>query len=262
LITNVPTDVAEDLAKNPNFKVEASATMRCSYLVMDAAGRSGDTPFKNTKVRQAVAHAIDRDGIVKNLVRGTSKVLHSPCYPEQFGRTSEVTKYDYNPQKAKKLLAEAGYPNGFKTKFYSYYERPICEAMINNLKDVGITTEFQFIQFAALRSAWRKGETPIHFTTWGSSSIYDVSAFTPIFFNSDNDDMVHDSEVTKWFKAGDSSVDPQVRLENYNKAFKKIADQAYWLPMYTVNTNYLYSKDLDFKPTPDELPQFYNTRWK
>jgi peptide/nickel transport system substrate-binding protein len=262
LITNVPTDVAEDLAKNPNFKVEASATMRCSYLVMDAAGRSGDTPFKKTKVRQAVAHAIDREGIVKNLVRGTSQILHSACYPAQFGCTGEVTKYDYNPQKAKNLLAEAGYPKGFKTKFYSYYERPICEAMINNLKDVGITTEFQFIEFAALRSAWRKGETPILFTTWGSSSIYDVSAFTPIFFNSDNDDMTHDPEVTKWFRAGDSSVDPQARLGNYTKAYKKIADQAYWLPMYTVNTNYLYSKDLDFKPTPDELPQFYNTRWK
>jgi peptide/nickel transport system substrate-binding protein len=74
--------------------------------------------------------------------------------------------------------------------------------------------------------------------------------------------MTHDPEVTKWFRAGDSSVDPQARLGNYTKAYKKIADQAYWLPMYTVNTNYLYSKDLDFKPTPDELPQFYNTRWK
>jgi peptide/nickel transport system substrate-binding protein len=262
LLQTVPTDVAEDLAKNPNFKVEASATMRCSYMVMDAAGRSGDTPFKKAKVRQAVAHAIDREGIVKNLIRGTAQVLHSACYPAQFGCTGEVAKYDYSPAKAKKLLAEAGYPQGFKTKFYSYYDRPTCEAVINNLKDVGITTEFQFIEFAALRSAWRKGETPILFTTWGSSSIYDVSAFTPIFFKSDKDDMTHDPEVTSWFKAGDNSVDPQVRLANYGKAYKKIADQAYWLPMYTVNMNYVYSRDLDFKPTPDELPQFYNTRWK
>jgi peptide/nickel transport system substrate-binding protein len=229
---------------------------------MDAAGRSGDTPFKKTKVRQAVAHAIDREGIVKNLVRGTSEVLHSACYPAQFGCTGDVTKYDYNPQKAKKLLAEAGYPGGFNTKFYSYYERPICEAMISNLKAVGITTEFQFIEFAALRSAWRKGETPLIFTTWGSSSIFDVSAFTPIFFKMDKDDMTHDPEVAGWFKAGDNTVDSKVRLANYAKAYKKIADQAYWLPMYTVNMNYVYTRDLEFKPTPDELPQFYNTRWK
>ncbi len=262
LLQTVPTDIAEDLAKNPNVRFEAAATMRCSYLVMDSAGRSGDTPFKKLKVRQAIAHAIDREGIVKNLVRGTSKVLHSACYPAQFGCTSEVTKYDYNPAKAKKLLAEAGYPNGFKTKFYSYYERPVCEAIINNLNAVGITTEFQFVEFAALRSAWRKGDTPLVFTTWGSSSIYDVSAFTPIFFKSDKDDLNHDAEVTGWFKTGDNSIDPQVRLANYGKAYKKIADQAYWLPMYTVNMNYVYNKDLDFTPTPDELPQFYITRWK
>ncbi len=262
LLQTVPTDIAEDLAKNPNVRFEASATMRCSYLVLDSAGRSGETPFKKLKVRQALAHAIDREGIVKNLVRGTSKVLHSACYPSQFGCPSEVTKYDYNPAKAKKLLAEAGYPNGFKTKFYSYYERPVCEAIINNLNAVGITTEFQFVEFAALRSAWRKGDTPLVFTTWGSSSIYDVSAFTPIFFKSDKDDLSQDPEVTGWFKAGDNSIDPQVRLANYGKAYKKIADQAYWLPMYTVNMNYVYHKDLDFTPTPDELPQFYITRWK
>ena len=261
-ILSVPTDLAEDLAKNPNFKVDNADTLRCSYLVMDAAGRSGDTPFKKLKVRQALAHAIDREGIVQNLVKGTARVLHSPCHPAQFGCSQDVVRYEYSPEKAKKLLAEAGYPAGFKTKFYSYYDRPICEAIINNLKALNITTEFVHVEFAALRTAWRNGETPLVFTTWGSSSIYDVSAFTPIFFKMDKDDLTHDSQVAGWFKTGDFSVDPKVRQENYGKAYKKIADQAFWLPMYTVTMNYVYTKDLDFRATPDELPQLYNSRWK
>ncbi len=80
--------------------------------------------------------------------------------------------------------------------------------------------------------------------------------------NVDKDDMTHDQEIAGWFKTGDNSLDPQVRLANYAKSYEKIADQVYWLPMYTINMNYVYNKDLEFKPTPDELPQFYNTRWK
>ena len=262
LLLNVPADMAEDLGKNPIFKLDKAGTMRCWYLIMEAAGRGGDTPFKNLKVRQAVSHAVDREGIVKNLVRGPSQVLHSPCYPDQFGCASDVTKYDYNPEKARRLLAEAGYPSGFKTKLYSDQERAICEAIINNLKAVGITAEFQYVEFAAMRSGWRKGETPIALTTWGSSSIADVSAFTPVFFKMNHDDVSHDPEITNWFTMGDTAMDPQVRLANYAKAYRRIAEQAYWLPMFTGVMNYVYVKDLDFKPTTDELPQFYNTRWK
>ena len=217
MLLNVPADLAEDLGRNPNFKLDKAATMRCWYLTMDAAGRAMETPFKKLKVRQAVAHAINREEIVENLVRGPSEVLHSPCYPAQFGCTSDVTRYDYNPEKAKKLLAEAGYPNGFKTKLFSNQERAICEAIINYLKAVGITAEFQFVEFAALRSGWRKGETPLALTTWGSSSIFDVSAFTPVFFKMDKDDVSHDPEVAGWFKAGDTVMDPQARLVNYTK---------------------------------------------
>jgi peptide/nickel transport system substrate-binding protein len=261
-LSNLPADLAEDLSSNPKLRVELTGTMRCSHLVMDAAGRSGDTPFKKVKVRQALAHAVDREGIVKNLIKGPSQVLHSPCYPAQFGCSNDVTRYEYNPAKAKKLLADAGYPNGFTTKFYAEYDRPVAEAVISNLNAVGIKTEFLFVEFAALRTAWRKGETPLYFTSWGSSSLYDVSAFTPIFFKANNDSMVQDQEITDWFAAGDASVDPKVRLANYGRAYKKIADQAYWLPMYTGTMNYVYTKDLEFKPTPDELPQLYNARWK
>jgi peptide/nickel transport system substrate-binding protein len=101
-LSNLPADLAEDLSSNPKLRVELTGTMRCSHLVMDAAGRSGDTPFKKVKVRQALAHAVDREGIVKNLIKGPSQVLHSPCYPAQFGCSNDVTRYEYNPAKARK----------------------------------------------------------------------------------------------------------------------------------------------------------------
>src|SRR3546814_19096453 len=94
---------------------------------MDAAGRGGDHPFTKLKVRRAVAHAIDREAIAKNLVGGVSKVVHAPCYPSQVGCTQDVPKYEYDPEKAKALLAEAGYHDGFETHLYAYRDRQRSE---------------------------------------------------------------------------------------------------------------------------------------
>merc|ERR1712167_299855 len=100
---------------------------------MDRSGRTGkdkSNPFYDKKVRQAVAHAIDRNSMAKNLVGGASSEIHSNCYPSQFGCTQDVTKYEYNPSKSKKLLAEAGYPNGFTTDIFAYRQREYTEAVM------------------------------------------------------------------------------------------------------------------------------------
>ena len=66
----------------------------------------------------------------------------------------------------------------------------------------------------------------------------------------------------EWLKVGDSAQDRTVRLENYTKAVKKIADQAYWLPMYDFNINYGLSQSLNFKPHPDEFARWWLASWK
>ena len=76
--------------------------MRIGYLNFDASGRHSKNPMNDVRVRRAIAHAIDREGIVKALVKGESIVVHSLCFPSQFGCTQDVPKYDYNPEKAKK----------------------------------------------------------------------------------------------------------------------------------------------------------------
>ena len=73
--------------------------------------------MNDVRVRKAIAHAIDREGIVKALVKGESIVVNSLCFPSQFGCTQDVPTYDYNPEKAKSLLAEAGYADGFEIPF-------------------------------------------------------------------------------------------------------------------------------------------------
>lgn len=261
-IWGVPSDQAEKLAATERFNVVNESTMRVGYLELDAAGRSGaDNPTTKLAVRQAINHAIDRQAIVDNLLKGKSKIVNAACFSSQFGCEQDVAAYDYDPAKAKALLAEAGYPDGFAIDFYAYRDREYAEAMLAYLAEVGITANLKYLQYSALRDLRRKGETSMSFQSWGSYSVNDVSAITSEFFKHGTEDFARDDEVKAWLDTADTSIDPAVRKENYSKALKKIADQAYWVPLFSYNSNYVFSKELEYMPTSDEVVRFFHARW-
>ena len=265
LIWQVPADQAEKLAAmGDQFVVTNESTMRVGYLSMDAAGRSSmdPNPFQDIKVRQAVNYAIDRNALVDNLLKGKSKVVWTPCFPSQFGCDQNVTEYPYDPVKAKELLAEAGYPDGFETEFYAYRDRDYAEAISSYLNAVGIKTDFKMLQYSALRELNMKGEVPLSFQTWGSYSINDASAMVSQFFKHGSLDTTRDDQVLEWLDVADQSNDPAKRIEYYSKALTRIADEAYWAPMFSYNTNYVMNTDVEYTPTADEVLRFTTMSWK
>lgn len=262
LIWQVPADQAGKLATMDQFTVANESTMRIGYLTLDAAGRTGeDNPFTDVRVRRAVAHAINREALVAALLKGKSKVISTACFPSQFGCFQDVPSYDYDPEKAKALLAEAGYPDGFETDYYAYRDREYAEAISSFLNAVGIKTNFHMLQYSALRELRMKGGTPVSFQTWGSYSINDASAITSQFFKFGSLDDSRDEEVRDWLDVADSATDPEKRKEYYAKALTKIADQAYWVPMFSYNTNYVFTNEVSYTPTPDEVLRFVDISW-
>lgn len=264
-IWRVQTDAMGNLAKIPDLKTLSGETMRVAFISFDATGKNPAAPTNKQKVREAVNHAINRESIRVNLVGTASRLIATPCFPEQFGCTDQgVKKYAYDPALAKKLLAEAGYPNGFTVDLYTYatYDRPYVEAMIGDLRAVGITANLRGMQYAAWREEVRALHAPIYFGTWGSFSISDMSAITGYYFRFGPDDTSHDAQVRDWLEVGDTNIDPAVRKTNYTKALQRIAEKAYWAPMFTYPLNYAMTKDLEFTPDVDEVPRFVNARWK
>ena len=263
LIWQVPADQANKLAQMGQFTVANESTMRVGYLQMDAAGRSGeDNPFTNKLVRQAVNHAINRQELVDALLQGSSKVVYTPCFPSQFGCVQDVTEYDYDPEKAKALLDEAGYPDGFSIDFYAYRDRQYAEAITSYLNAVGITTNFNMLQYSALREKNMNGEVALSFQTWGSYSINDASAMVSQFFKHGALDSTRDDEVLEWLNVADSSTAPETRVEYYTKALQKITGEAFWAPMFTYNTNYVFKDEVAYTPTSDEVLRFVDMSWK
>ncbi len=262
-IWDASPDNAAKLGKLPNIAVKAAPTTRMSFLSLDAVGRSGKNPMQDVRVRRAVYHAIDRASITRDLVGEGAAVLDSMCAPAQFGCTTDVAVYPYDPAKAKQLLAEAGYPDGFSMPLYAYRDRPYSEAVVGFLRKIGITAELRFMQWTALRPiVQQEGKAQMAQLTWGSQGILDASASVGNYFEGSADDYARDAEIIEWLKAADSTTDVATRKELYAKALRKIADQAYFVPIFLYGRNYAFNKALDYPVTPDELAHFYLAKWK
>ncbi|BBK34733.1 peptide/nickel transport system substrate-binding protein [Stella humosa] len=264
LLWYVDADQLPNIQRQRNLKTVSAETMRIGFLSLDAAGRTGaDNPLTKQKVRQAIIHSIDRKSFVDNLVQGEARVIHAPCFPTQLGcDDSGVPKYAYDPKKAKALLAEAGYPNGFKTQLMAFRSRTWTEALQQDLKAVGIDAEVQMLPVATLIQRFQKGETPIYQGDWGSFSINDASAIISSFFKGTEDDYARDEQVKAWLDTADNSNDVAVRKENYKKAVNRIMEQAYWVPLHTFVTNYAHTAEVDFRAYKDEIPRYWVYSWK
>jgi peptide/nickel transport system substrate-binding protein len=262
LIMNVPKDQAEKMQAVPNLQVVSGNTMRIVFLQMNTLD-GGPAPLKDVRVRRAISHAIDREAIVKNIVGGGAEVLYTICTPSQVGCTHEgAPVYKYDPALAKKLLAEAGYPNGFDVDIHAYREREQTEAIINYLQAVGIKAKLNFMQYAALRDQERAHKTGLVHWTWGSNLVNDVSASTPVYYGGGADDMSKNPQVKELLDKGDHTVNEKARKDYYKKALDIIADQAYAVPLWSLPVYYVANKELNFRAYSDELPRFWEMSWK
>jgi ABC-type transport system substrate-binding protein len=139
-----------------------SSTGGLSAQPLCIAGDSGhpNSPFADVRVRQAIEHAIDKQTLVDSLTYGYGKVCNQYASPRSWGVNPDVRGYPYDPDKARRLLAEAGYPNGFKTTLYTpgwgFYVYP-PPAIQEYLKKVGITVEIEVVGQGRHQTLQRSG---------------------------------------------------------------------------------------------------------
>jgi len=263
MIMSVPPDQARQLRALPNLQVVPGETMRYVFLHLNTSETTPAPQLRDIRVRRAITHAIDREAMVKSIVGEGARVLHTACFPSQFGCSdADAPRYGYDPAKARQLLTEAGFPNGFDIDLYAYRERNQTESMIEYLRAVGIKANLRFVQYAAMREAVRAGKAPFAHQTWGSFSVNDVSASTSVFHKFTPDDVNRDPEIRDLLERGDVSIDLDARKQLYAKALALIAERAYVVPLYSLPTYYVAAKDLTFAAYPDEVPRFWEMKWK
>jgi len=261
---SVPTDMAENLAKTGRATWLKGPSLRVGFIVLDAAGVTDKNgPLTKKAVRQALNYAINRQAIVDNLVKGDSKVIYAACHPIQFGCAQDVRHYDYDPKKARKMLADAGYPNGFPLALWAYREKEVAEAIAADLTAAGVKVNLRYVKLNALNKARRNGEIPAYFGTWASGGLADTAGIANVHWREGSDrNLSGDPEVTKLMIGAEKVNDQEKRAELYEKGLKRIAEEAYWVPLYSFTLNYLVANDLNFPTPADGLPRLYKASWK
>lgn len=259
----IPNDMADQLRANPQLAVTNAETFRVGFITMNIANNApADSPLRDQRVRQALNYAIDRAGIAKALYGDSANVINSACAPVQFGCRNDLPGYQYDPDKARKLLAEAGHANGFSIDVYAYRSRPVADAILGNLRAVGINGNLNWQQYPAVVKARRDGTASLVIDDFGSSGVADAGYILSYFFDGTSDDLVRDKDVSALIEKGNTTNDQDVRAKSYGDAEQIISAQAYWVPLFTMPINYVAKTNLEVPIPRDENVEFWRASWK
>jgi peptide/nickel transport system substrate-binding protein len=156
LIQDVPPEQIAAINANPQFRVETRASKRVVYVGMTLLDW-GPKELKDRRVRQALNHAVDVPSILRNVLGGLGRRTETVFRPDYFGYDPSITAYDYNPTRAKQLLAEAGYRDGFETGLLTsegiiIKGVEIAEAVAGQLRQVGVRATVKPVSLATIRS--------------------------------------------------------------------------------------------------------------
>ena len=185
LIVRIPSEDIPRLEKDAGIQLDSTETLRVLYLGINCFKK----PFTDVRVRQALNHAVDKEAIVKNLYQGRALVSQGMVAPLTTGYFP-VKGYSYDPEKAKKLLAEAGFPKGFKAKLWSPQGRypkdfEMAQAIQQQLKKVNIDCTLDTMEWAAYLAATRKApdqnESELFLLGWAPSSAEARWILYPLF---------------------------------------------------------------------------------
>ena len=197
-LATMPWAESQSLAQSPNHYVYAHEHFSYVYMMIDAAGRSGIKALQDPRVRRALMMAVNPAEIVQ-VVAGNTKVVMPEhlCWKTQFGCSYSKLPPEYDPEGAKKLLAEAGYPNGFDIDVYSVdgVYKDTNQVIAGQLRKIGVRATTKALSRVAFRQESDKGKMGIVATVWSAGSIADVTRTLDYFLFTDLKDYVPGSDL-------------------------------------------------------------------
>jgi peptide/nickel transport system substrate-binding protein len=165
IVTRLSSEEAQTLKGTKGVAVIQYPVDRVYYITFNNLTTGKGLPTENPLVRQAMNYAVDMDAIVDSLFNGFGRPSTGFVTPGNLGFDTSIKPFGYNPDKARALLGQAGYPNGFKMDFacpagaYTNFEQ-VCEAIQGFLSEVGITANLQIMESGKYWDLEAKKELP------------------------------------------------------------------------------------------------------
>jgi peptide/nickel transport system substrate-binding protein len=242
IITNVPGTEVTRLHGDARLNIRLDPSTRVAHIGMSLL----KSPFNNVKVRQALNHAIHRTAIVRGVLRDIGIPVTTVLSPATWGY-SDPGLYPYDTNRAKQLLAEAGYPNGFQAVLWTpdgryFMDRQTAVAVQGQLALVGAQADVRVIDWATYLQVLRRpqdtSETQMYLLGWESGTA-DPAILVNTVFNSAsvpptawNTMFYKNPKVDELIQAGAQETDSVKRARIYAELQKTIMVDAPWIPLF------------------------------
>ncbi|HSJ37938.1 MAG TPA: ABC transporter substrate-binding protein [Planococcus sp. (in: firmicutes)] len=233
-----PSDAAT-IEGDDNLQLFERPSMNVGYLGLTATRE----PFDDPLVRQAMNHAIDRQALVDAFFEGRGEVAKNPMPPVISGYNDDIEGYEYDPERAKELLEEAGLGDGFEMELWAMpVPRPympdgqkVAEAIQSDLAEVGITATIVSYEWATYLEKAANGEADAFLLGWTGDN-GDADNFLYVLLDQDNIGSnnytyYENQELHDILIAAQTEVDEDARNELYMQAQEIIHEDAPWVPL-------------------------------
>ncbi len=256
------TDDADQLHSDPALNVLWAPTERVTMVELNAL----DGATKDPRVREAIAHAIDRDTIVEALLKGYAKPVNEPLTPASFGYDASTPAYGFDPDKARALLKQAGVAPGTVVSFLTSpgFDQRIVQAVQQMLGDVGLDAKLSTVDLATylrLRQGRPDEAGDVSYFRWSCGCQDADGTLFPLFDSSSQWAKYRNPAVDTALRAARSTLDAAARAADYRSALAAIHDDVAVVPLFQDATMFVARKPVRFQPTASESFFLFDMGW-
>jgi len=272
IVNNVPANDVNRIKSSDKLKSIVQPGIRMMFLQMDQdrdnspyiKTHNGKNPFKDVRVRKALYYGINEDAIIKYVMKDFAAPAAQFAPKTVFGYDPSIKRASFNPVKAKALLVEAGYPNGFEVVLDSPNDRyvndaQIAQAIASSLAKLDIKVTVNAIPKASFFPKTSKLDTSFFFMGWGSGDADNSSFFDAIVHTNDNKSngrwnrgRFSNEKVDKLIDLSNSLMNPEERLKVMQEVQRiALVENQIVIPLHYQVDIYAAGKNIDYKPRPD-----------
>jgi peptide/nickel transport system substrate-binding protein len=261
LITSVPPSLTSSVESAPNARLETVESARVIYIGMNTLQEG---PLQDTRVRQALNHAVDVDAIAQGIFGGLATPTTTLLTEADFGYTDAVSPYTHDPERARELLAEAGYEDGFEVTLGTPNGRytndvQVAQAVAAQLGEVGVRANVEVREYGAYVGELFSGNAPDLFLIgWGNAPLDADFILYPLLRTDDLLSYYSNPQLDTLLDQGHTTLNRDEREAAYAEALEIIQEEAPMIFLYKQVDAYGVSERLSWTPRADEFLWLYS----
>ncbi|KAB2328639.1 glutathione ABC transporter substrate-binding protein [Cytobacillus depressus] len=249
--------IAEPLSVTMKETVDASTRMevyRSEGFGTEYIGFNVEKkPFNDVRFRKAISHAVEMDAIIKGVFNNIGKKANSLLGSQVYGFHDGLEAYEYNLNEAKKLLAEAGYPNGFETTLLTMDAKErinLAEVLQSQLKGIGVDVKIQVMENGAFVEQRNRGDSQMFISSWrnatGDADYNQYNLFHSASKGSAGNTFFYgNEEVDRLIEAARKESNQEKRKQIYAQVQELEMKDAVYIPVRVIENLAAISKNVD-----------------